>query len=95
VIPFAQTGFSVVSGQTFSFSAPYSSTTGTGGRQTIRPAINLGVTTSGTTPACILVSSVETFDTSSGVVHAIINPPAITQGVGSSSQTRAAATSVR
>jgi len=86
VLPFAQTGFSVASGQSFSFSAPYSSTSGTGGRQVIRPAINLSITTSGTTPACILVSSVETFDTSSGVVHAVINPPAVTQGVDSSSQ---------
>jgi hypothetical protein len=38
---------------------------------------------------------VETFDTSSSVVHAVINPPAVTQGVDSSSQGRAAATSVR
>jgi hypothetical protein len=48
----------------------------------IRPAINLATTTSGTTPACILVSSVETFDTSSSVVHAVINPPAVTQRSG-------------
>jgi hypothetical protein len=95
VLPFAETGFSVASGQSFSFSAPYSSTSGTGGRQVIRAAINLAITTSGTTPACILVSSVETFDTSSSVVHAVINPPAVTQGVASSSQARAAATSLR
>jgi hypothetical protein len=93
VLPFAQTGFSVASGQSFSFSAPYSSTSGAGGRQVIRPAINLAITTSGTAPACMLISSVEIFDTSSSVVHAVINPPAVTQGVDSSSQARAAATS--
>jgi len=95
VLPFAQAGFSVASGQSFSFSTPYSATTGTGGRQVIRPAINLAITISGTTPACILVSSVETFDTSSNVVHAVINPPALTQGLDGNSQARAAATSVR
>jgi len=95
VLPFAQTGFSVTSGQSFSFSTPYSSSGGTGGRQVIRPAINLAITINGPNPACILVSSVETFDTSSGVVHAVINPPAVTQGVESSSQARAAATSLR
>ena len=83
VLPFAHTGFSVAGGQSFSFSVPYSSTNGTGGRQVIRPAINLAITTSGTTPACILVSSVETLDSSSGVVHAVISPPPVIQGVDS------------
>jgi hypothetical protein len=95
VLPFAQTGFSVAGGQTFSFSAPYSSTGGTGQRQMIRPAINLAITTSGTTPACILASSVEIFDTTTGVLHAIFAPPILTQGIDSGSAARSVVTPVR
>ena len=97
--PFAQMTFSVVSGQTFSFAAPYASTPGTGGRQMIRPAINLatqnGVVENGivtSSPICILVTSVETFDTTNGVSHSVVNPPPVTQTPDSSTQARAAVT---
>lgn len=74
VLPFAQKTFSITSGQTFSFSTNYSATGGNGDRQVIRPAVNLA-TTVGTAPACILVTSVETFDASTGATHAVITPP--------------------
>lgn len=85
VLPFAQATFSIASGQSFSFAVQYSSTGGTGGRQVIRPAINLGhqVAANGVTPACILVSSVETTDTATGVTHAAINPPPVSRGLDS------------
>ena len=67
------TNFTVTSGQTFSASLPHSAT-GASGRVVIRGVIY--VTPSTTAPtACALISSMETYDTGTGVTHAVLTFP--------------------
>lgn len=62
------TSFTIASGQTFSASLPFNSSGLTAPRGEIRVVVQ--VTRSTTTPApCSLLTSIQTFDTSSGVTH--------------------------
>ena len=78
------TGFSVQSGSTTFAALPYSLTGASGSRTVIRVAITLSpvniMTAAGPQIApCTLTSSLETYDTGTGVTHASVagvNPPA-------------------
>lgn len=72
------TAFTVTSGQVFSASLPHSST-GASGRSVIRGLVELTVSSSSQAP-CALESSLETFDTTSGVTHLMLAGPGF--GVG-------------
>jgi hypothetical protein len=71
--------FTVAGGQIFSATLPYASTGGSGSRTVIRVAIVLSTTTtSGLQPPqppapCALASSLETYDTATGVTHAFVS----------------------
>jgi hypothetical protein len=74
----AATSFAVGSGQIFSATLPYASTGTSGSRTVIRAAIALssivaqfGIQSSGP-PPCALASSLETYDTATGVTHSLI-----------------------
>jgi hypothetical protein len=64
------TSFTVTSGQIVSASLPYSST-GASGRAVIRGLVQLPESSSSPAP-CALSSSLEIFDTGTGVTHAVI-----------------------
>ena len=64
------TSFTIANGETSSVSLPYSGTGGSGARVEIRGVVQL---TEGKSPApCVLQTSLETFDTSTGVTHIVI-----------------------
>jgi hypothetical protein len=67
------TSFTVAAGKTDSVTLPYSATSASG-RTEIRGVITLTIT-SGMPAPCNLVSSLETYDTSSGVTHAFVAGP--------------------
>ena len=70
------TSFTVGSGQIFSVKLPYDLTEASGARTVVRAEIVLNVQTappSQAPPACILVSSLETYDTATGVTHALVS----------------------
>jgi hypothetical protein len=74
----AATSFTVGSGQIFSATLPYASTGAAGSRTVFRVAIALtslvaqfGIQSSGP-PPCALSSSLETYDTATGVTHLVI-----------------------
>jgi hypothetical protein len=66
------TSFAIGNGQIFSASLPYSATGATGARTVVRVMITLTATWAGLAPppACALGSSMETYDTLTGVTHA-------------------------
>jgi hypothetical protein len=64
------TSFTVTSGQIFSASLPHSST-GASGRIVIRAVVQLTESSSSSAP-CALSSSLEIFDSGTGVTHAVI-----------------------
>lgn len=68
----AAMNFAIGGGAIFSASLPYSAMGATGGRTVVRAAITLSTTWAGLVPppACALGSSIETFDTLTGVTHA-------------------------
>ncbi len=66
----AATSFTVTSGQIFSASLPYWST-GASGRTVIRGLVQLTESSSSSAP-CAVSSSLEIFDTGTGVTHAVI-----------------------
>jgi hypothetical protein len=71
----AATPFTVGSGQIFSATLPYASSGGTGARTVVRVGIQLSVTTTASLqpPAfCALSSSLETYDTATGVTHSFV-----------------------
>ncbi len=69
-------GFSVTSGQTFSVTLPYSRTGSSAPRQLVHAVINNATHTltaqNPVPPLCTLESSLEIFDTSTGVVHSVV-----------------------
>jgi hypothetical protein len=75
----AATGFTVASGQIFSVKLPYDLAEASGGRTVVRAEIVLTVQSGSNSqapyppPACILVSSLETYDTATGVTHAFVS----------------------
>lgn len=73
------TSFTVASGKTDSVTLPYS-TTAASGRTEIRGVITLTTTSSALAP-CNLVSSMETYDSTSGVTHAYLAGPQATVSV--------------
>jgi len=62
------TPFTIASGQIFSATLPFSRAGATGSRTQIRAVVTLTESTTARTP-CALVSSFETFDSTSGVTH--------------------------
>lgn len=63
--------FSLGTRQVFSAVLPYALTGGTGERTVVRAEIAISATIAGFgIPPCILVSSIETYDTATGVTHA-------------------------
>jgi hypothetical protein len=62
------TSFTLAAGQTFSASLPFARAGATGVRTEIRTEVTLTENTTTRTP-CRLVSSTETYDTTSGVTH--------------------------
>jgi len=66
------TSFVIGNGQVFSASLPYGATGATGARTVVRVMITLSATWAGLVPppACALGSSMETYDTLTGVTHA-------------------------
>jgi hypothetical protein len=71
----AATSFTIGSGQIFSATLPYASTGAAGSRTVVRAQIALGVVTIASLqppPACVLSSSLETWDTATGVTHSLI-----------------------
>ncbi len=73
------TSFTVGAGKTDSVSQPYSGTAASG-RTEVRGVITLTTTSNALAP-CHLISSMETFDTSSGVTHAYIDGPTASAAV--------------
>lgn len=71
--------FTVASGKTDSVTLPYASTAASG-RTEVRGVITLTTTSSAPAP-CNLVSSMETFDSTSGVTHAYFAGPQATVNV--------------
>lgn len=71
----ASSTFTVGSGQIESVKLPYDLTEASGGRTVVRAEIVLTVQTTSVSqaPACILVSSLETYDTATGVTHAFVS----------------------
>ena len=67
----AATAFTVTSGDVFSVGLPFSKAGATGTRAEIVGSVQLTLSTSSSTP-CALASSLETFDTSSGVTHVFL-----------------------
>jgi hypothetical protein len=63
--------FSVTSGQIYSASLPYASAASTSVRELVRAVVSLTTTFPGAAP-CSLSYSLATFDTATGVTHAII-----------------------
>ena len=66
------TSFAIGNGQIFSASLPYSATGAIGARTVVRAVITLTATWAGLVPplACALGSSIETYETLTGVTHA-------------------------
>jgi 2-methylcitrate dehydratase PrpD len=65
------TTFTIGGGQTFSVNLPFSQVPGTAARAQIRAVVTV------TTSSCALMSSLELFDTATGVLHALfssVNP---------------------
>jgi len=75
------TSFTVTSGQVFSASLPFSKAGASGTRAEIVGSVQLTVSTSSSTP-CALASSLETFDTSSGVTHVFLGGSTVQGGGG-------------
>ena len=73
------TSFTVGAGKTDSVSLPYSGTAASG-RTEVRGVITLTTTSNALAP-CRLVSSMETFDTTSGVTHAYLAGPTASAAV--------------
>jgi hypothetical protein len=71
------TSFTVTSGQTFSAKLPYA-TTAASGRTVVRGEVSVTVTP-GT--ACLLATTLETYDTTTGVTHVFFAGPEL-QGSG-------------
>jgi hypothetical protein len=72
------TSFTVGSGQIFSVALPYASTGASGSRTTLRVAITntlvlIGPQVSAAPPPCALASSLETYDSATGVTHAFVS----------------------
>jgi len=65
------TSFTIATGETSSVTLPYSATGGSGARVLIRGVVLLTETKSTAAP-CVLQTSLETFDTSTGVTHLLI-----------------------
>jgi hypothetical protein len=66
----APANFSLGTRQIFSAALPYALTGGTGGRTVVRAEIATAATVAGfAIPPCILLSSLETYDTATGVTH--------------------------
>jgi hypothetical protein len=70
----AATSFAVGSGQIFSATLPYASTGAAGSRTVVRAQIALLTVTTGSLQLapCALASSLETYDTATGVTHSLI-----------------------
>jgi hypothetical protein len=90
------TAFAVESGQMFSVALPYASAGASGSRTVIRVAITLSAvmvpTATGPEAApCTLASSLETYDTATGVTHAFASGVATQGPVGVLGQARPAA----
>jgi len=63
--------FAIGTRQMFSVPLPYASTGGTGARTVVRAEIAMVATVAGFgIPPCVLVSSIESYDTTTGVTHA-------------------------
>ena len=65
------TSFTIATGETSSVTLPYSATGGSGARVLIRGVVLLTESNSPAAP-CVLQTSLETFDTSTGVTHLLI-----------------------
>jgi hypothetical protein len=66
------TPFTIASGQIFSASLPYSAAGGSSSRVEIRAKVQVTLPSASNAP-CGLLSSFETFDTSSGVTHLLVS----------------------
>jgi hypothetical protein len=71
----AATNFTVTTGQVFSATLPFSKVGASGTRSEIRGVVSLTTTLRPTVP-CSLVSSLETYDTATGVTHVYMTGPA-------------------
>lgn len=67
------TSFTVTSGQISSVSLPFAKVGASGARTEVRAVVTLTVTTGSGAAPCELRSSLETFDTSTGVTHAYLS----------------------
>jgi hypothetical protein len=67
----AATTFTVTSGQIYQVSLPYASASSTSVREMIRAVVSLTTTYPGAAP-CSLSYSLATFDTATGVTHAVV-----------------------
>jgi hypothetical protein len=72
------TPFTVTSGQTFSAKLPYANTAATG-RTVVRPVVTLTITPG--TP-CTLATTLETYDSTTGVTHLFFAGPEEVSGIG-------------
>lgn len=66
------TSFTVTSGQTFSASLPFAKVGASGTRTEIRGVVTVTDTTGTGAAPCQLTSSIETYDTATGVTHAYL-----------------------
>ena len=77
VIGSAATFNNLATGQIFSATLPYSASGGNGSRTVIRVEIARAQSVTGAAvPPCNFTSSLETFDTATGVTHVVISGPA-------------------
>lgn len=75
------TSFTVTSGQIASVKLPYSSTAASG-RTVVRAVITQTFTSGSSAAPCELATSLETYDSSTGVTHAYVTGPQATSGFG-------------
>jgi hypothetical protein len=68
------TSFTITSGKTFSATLPYASTAASG-RTVVRAVVTQTFTTGSSAAPCQLASSLETYDTATGVTHGFVTGP--------------------